>query len=180
MHKVLFKGDIEPIFLPFHEGEKLMRDLEHGALSGMITLKGQLVTVSSIKGVIPNQSDPDSSDRKNAGTDVIDKINREYRQWRREQLRLPASVRANNLNVPRIVWRAHTGDANIPIDIQAQIIQLQTEYLTANPTLVYANPICYKKLIPKPTIRANPFTQFGLRLAERICSEDKQHANFAQ
>jgi hypothetical protein len=125
MYKVIFKGDMEPIYLSYSEGEKLTRDLENGSLSGMITLKGNLITVGSIKAVLPNQSDPDSNDRKNHGTDIIERVNREDRQWRHAQLALPVSERAKNLNLARMVWRAHTGNSDIPPNIQKWIIGLQ-------------------------------------------------------
>src|SRR5580693_2284545 len=118
MYKVIFKGDMEPIYLSYSEGEKLSRDLESGAVSGMITLKGNLITVSSIKAVLPNQSDPDSNDRRNHGIDIIDRINREYRQWRSSELSKPTTERAKNLNLARMVWRAHTGSPDIPPNIR--------------------------------------------------------------
>lgn len=177
MYKVIFKGDMEPIYLSYSEGEKLSRDLESGTVSGMITLKGNLITVSSIKAVLPNQSDPDSSDRRSHGIDIIDRINREYRQWRSSELAKPTAERAKNLNLARMVWRAHTGSADISPIIQAWIIDLQWAYLENNPTLVYANPICYKSFVPRAT-RPNNFLNAGMRMVDRICGEDKHHANY--
>ena len=172
MYKITFKGRIDPIYVPDEKGELLKSQWLADSLPDRLEFSGRAILSSEIKAVEEGLNPEYDTSKVRDANEIIGDINREYLKWRRSQLQKSPAERAKNLNIPRLVWQSHTGEQTLPLDIAEKIIERQQKYLEENTGLVYANPICYRDLIKK-TVEPNMFFNAGMRLAERICAEDK-------
>lgn len=144
MYCVKFKGGMEDMFLDHTEGKQLHDDLANNRLDGFINLKGSLVEVKSIKAIIPNASDPDSSTQKQSGSDYIHQQSIEFDMWRAKRLAMSPVVRAEDVSFFNFLCRTIRGRPLTAEEIP-EVRLAQEEWFTTHPDFHNANPICYFK-----------------------------------
>lgn len=144
MYRVIFKGDMEDMFLDHSEGAQLHDDLANNKLEGYINLKGNLVQASSIKAVLPNAIDPDSTESRQKGSDHIYQQNLQFDMWRAKRLALSPKERAQSITFFNFLCKTIRGrpltEEEIP-EVQAA----QEQWYIDHPDFHNANPICYFK-----------------------------------
>ncbi len=141
-YKVIFKGDMEPIYLGAVEGKTLMDDLERGIVKGMINLKGNLISVGSVKAVVPNTSDPDSQDKKSEFTEMVYKENKNFKEWRAKRLTMTPKNRAQSTSFMNYLSQALRGRSLTDNEI-VEVRQKQERFFETHPDFHSANPTCY-------------------------------------
>lgn len=144
MYRVVFKGDMEDMFLDNQEGRQLHDDLENNRLEGFINLKGSLVEVKSIKAILPNSSDPDSKESKEKGNEHIYNQNLEFDMWRAKRLSMSPFARAQDTSFFNFLCRTIRGRPLTEEEIP-EVRVAQEQWFTDHPDFHNANPICYFK-----------------------------------
>lgn len=142
MYKVIFKGDLEPIYLSPVEGKQLMDDLKAGKLQGFIELNGQMVDSKSIKAVIPDQVDPDSQEKKSEFTEMVHEENRKFREWRAERLKMSPEKRAESTSFMNYMSQALRGRTLNHREV-LEVREKQKEFFESHPDFHTANPTCF-------------------------------------
>ncbi len=137
--KVVLKGIEDPIYLDFTEGFKLMDDMKTGRISGMITLKGTLLSVGSIKMIVPEE---DTSLAMLDQAAKRAKEEKEWQEWKQMRKSLSPKERAQSTMFFNLISQGLRGyplsTEEIPL-VQAA----QEKYFIEFPDAHDANPTCY-------------------------------------
>lgn len=144
MYRVIFKGDMEDMFLDHSEGAQLHEDLANGKLEGFINLKGNLIEVKSIKAILPNATDPDSFSAKEKGNAHIYQAEVEFDMWRAKRLAMSPFGRAQDTSFFNFLCRTIRGRPLTEEEIPVVRIA-QEQWFDEHPDFHNANPICYFK-----------------------------------
>ena len=154
MYKVIFKGrDIEPLFLNEDKGKIVLEAYLANKPIRMVA-NNQAFSVSDIKNVaLVEKSQSEQFAQKSTQQDA------DYDKFRRNMLSLPIEKRAAILRFPKIVWSANTQD-EMPADVKEKIKERQLAYFTEHPKCIYANPACYRDLIPKSVEKGSKEGEF--------------------
>lgn len=137
--KVILKGNEDPIFLDFHEGLKLIEDMKAGRVTGMISLKGTLLSVSSIKMVVPEE------DVSAAQLDAAERRateEREWQDWKRSRRALSPKERAKDTSFFNFISQGLRGRPLSKEEIPL-VREAQEKYFIDFPDAHNANPTCY-------------------------------------
>lgn len=137
MYRVIFKGELNDVYLSFSEGDKLRRDLEEGTLEGYITLKGNTISTGAIKAIVL-----ESSKEKEDHMANIDEIGREFEEWKRRRLKLTPKERAQSTAFFDYLSQAFRGRP-LTEDEKNDVKIAQEQWFTEHPDFPRANPICY-------------------------------------
>lgn len=142
MFRIIFKGDVEDIYLDNFEGAKLMNDLQAGKISGHVNLGGSLVNAGSIKAVLPGSKNPDMNQKLEDASERLAENEREYAARKKYLLSLPPAERAKNTSLASLVWYAVFG-RKLTEDERKGVITCQRSFFERNPLYAEANPKCY-------------------------------------
>lgn len=148
MYKISFKGPTEPVYMDEIRGMALYQDWLKDALPLKVELEpGRAILSSTIKAIERGFASPDKSSQRDQNTDDIAKIASDYRRDRAIKAAYSAEVKAKDLAVPSLVWKANTGTA-LPKELEEQIIERQEAFFKEHPDHSLANPTCYQDLMP--------------------------------
>lgn len=158
MYAIYLKSRKEPVVVEDRIGQRVKE--RWAAFKQGIEKKGDIVQldevsfeVSSIKVIegkyVPDTTDNDMEVRRNTGVDMMREEGAKFTKHWLQQVELPARQKALNLMLPQMMWYSHTGSNDIPEEIAAGIVILQEIFFEENPRCIYANPICYKDLMPQ-------------------------------
>ncbi len=137
MYKIVFKGDLEPIYLNVHEGMKLADDLKNDALEEFVTLKGSTIATSSIKAILPI-----IEDEKTETMDKISEINSDWELWKKKRLALSPKDRAQSTSFMNLLCQALRGRPLTELEVK-DVQFSQQVWFEQHPDFHTANPICY-------------------------------------
>jgi hypothetical protein len=105
------------------------------------------VDLSDVRGA-DNKAAAQGERRKEENMRHYAEMNQEYRDYKRSKLSLPLEKRAEDMSIAELVWFGVTGSAEIPEDAKKEIAERQLRFFKDNPGVMYANPICYKDVLP--------------------------------
>lgn len=141
-YKIVFKGGLEPIYVDDDRGANLMTKKQNGELDGDVSINGSLYDSKSIKAILQGESDPDSNEKKNEFTEMIEAENRSFKEWRRQRLLMPPKERAESVSFMNYMSQALRGRPLTHNEIQ-EVKQKQEEFFTEHPDFHTANPTCF-------------------------------------
>ena len=115
--------------------------------------------------------------QKNEFVDMVTETNSEYFAWHKQQREKPASEKAKNLNLFKLVYWAVTGSKEIPENMRKRVIEMQTDFLEKNPKRVYCDMHIFKNLTKSVVQNSNPeasnrFRKSAMDIVERSLAED--------
>lgn len=142
MYRIIFKGDMENMYLDESEGRQLAEDISRGNLSGYLKLKGSVVASASIKAVQPYFSDPDSGKLKERHMEKIAQDEREWQDWKKRRLALSPEDRAQTVGFMNLMCQVIRGRA-LTADEIPKVKLAQKKWFEEHPDFHSANPICY-------------------------------------
>lgn len=146
MFRVIFKGDMEDIYLTDAEGTQLMQDIENNTLQGFIRLSGRVVDAKSIKAVMPQSSDPDSSVDKDRGMEIIRESIVMFDSFKQDFLNMPVDMRCKEVGLADMLSVALRG-RRLTDEEKEEVAKRQRVFYEEHPDYAFANPICYKDLL---------------------------------
>lgn len=180
MYALYVRGRRDPILVADSFGKRVQQQWVEDALPQRIEAEGIVFNSSAITRIEPNYRE-DQTDKHaiEAGMDTITKSWEDHQQLLFKRRQMPPHERAKDLNIAHHVWYAHTGE-RIPKDKQQAILDRQEQYFVDNPHRAWANPICYKDLIPKakevkmerPFPLKNLISEHAMRVVERVLAND--------
>ena len=181
-YKIVFKGDLEPMYVDTAKGENLQRVLDAGT-RGILKIDDIRIDASSIKAVIPGLSDPDNQSAKEH---FMEKMEHDLREWgveRNRKMSQSPQKRAEDVQVARLVSYAVSGTFDVP----QGLTERQQKFFGEHPDQTIASPTCYKdlleeKLPPKsdmPTMK-QVVREAAMRAADRILVADMQERNYLE
>lgn len=169
-----------PIEIDDERGAVLQDDFVNGNLEIKIKINDSAFLSSNIKGVDKVSGATGRQDEVN--TKLRSDVDRDYNAMHKSIRSLPPAERAKSLRVAEMMWYGLTGESEMPPSVVPKIVKAQEKYFKENPNHVYANPICYKKLIPKKAEPKMPLGMgmrgFALRLVERLIAADNKVAKY--
>lgn len=150
MYRITFKGTLEPAYVPDGVGKILYEKWLDDALDPKIEIEnGRAILSNTIRAIEGGHSLPGVSGEKlQANTIENNETEEDYIGKRFSLANKPAEEKAKNLHIATLVWWSYTGQRNIPEEMKPQIEQRQLKFFKGNKRHAYANPICYKDLIP--------------------------------
>lgn len=79
---------------------------------------------------------------------ILHKERQSFSIFKAKELAKSTTVRAKNMQVPKFMYYSITGSHIIPEVLREQIEERQAEFFEENSDELYANPRCYKDLMP--------------------------------
>lgn len=180
MYKISIRGQ-EPIFVEDEMGVRLWNMwMEQGdeKMPTKVAVKGVAFYSSDIRGITKIQK---TEAELSTYTQVDDG---EYDTYRNNMLSLPIERRAQIMRIPNLIWKSHTKQ-EMPDETKQLIKERQLAYFKENPKCIYANPKCYRDLMPRPIElhkleNLNPVQNMlptsTLRLVERMIQTDLEYS----
>jgi hypothetical protein len=177
MFTIKITGQDEPIRVEDIEGLRIQRAITQRDAPTYINIGQSMIRVSSIRAIVPATDENAQARRMQKAEETAETVEADYVRLRKKALAFTPKQRGRSLRVARLVYQSHTGEKRIPNKLARKIIKRQRAYLTENPNLTVANPLCYRDLI-KPLKRTQShFLHVGMRIVERIVGEDRAHAH---
>lgn len=180
MYALYVRGRRDPILVSDSFGKRVQQQWVEDALPQRIEAEGIVFNSSAITRIEPNYRE-DQTDKQavNAGIDAIKESWAQHQELLFKRRQMPPHERAQDLNIAHHVWYAHTGE-RIPKEKQQQFIDRQEQYFVDNPHRAWANPTCYKDLIPKakeekferPYSMKSLISENAMRMVERVLAND--------
>lgn len=159
MYKLTFKGkDSEPLFLDDEKGKAVL-DAYLQNKSVRLVANNQAFNTGDIKSIFlveKNRSEIYAPSTQNKEL--------EYNTFRKKMLTLSLEERSKILRFAKIVWEATT-DEPITETAKEKIRARQLEYFEKHPNCIYANPACYRDLIP---VRRETLVRDGVKHINQI------------
>lgn len=140
-YRIVFTGNVKDTYVGDVEGKKLYDAYLDGSLPERFEVNGMAVTGKSVKAIFDEQ-DPDNKDHASEMASKLRQEHQEYEEWRKTQVSLPASRRAQNLGLARVLWQTLKGRKPTKAE-EDEIIRKSEAWLEEHPDFHAASPAAY-------------------------------------
>lgn len=189
MYAIYIRGRKEPFLADVLVGKRIKESWAAGG-KGVVNLNEGSFEMESIK-MVESSYKPDKTEERNS--DRLDKsvasMNTEmysYTNAWRARVKLSPTQKARNMQIPLMIWFAYTGAKDIPLKARWGIYQSQKKFFEENSRLIWANPQCYRHILPpeleppesKMLSIARANRDHALRFVENLLNADYRESKY--